>query len=438
MADEHFLANFVKRNSLQPMNFYEEPPTGSQLFIPKASRPSLEPGVNLNLPLSRNMTCHSPRSMTWSDDLIKKKRTRISDLPGLPQMGLPPKYDRADNFSQLWINPTNMAIENAVVDIGVIINQDNEDRAETGVCGDFPFFLRPYSSLGEVNSKKSNTSIQNVFLGPPHAHFDTSRRSLSSSVLPSLHNVGSISSVHLTGAKSNLELIILKIFYREKILESDLNLSSRDYNILNSIFQRKFLKAVDLEPLQTDKDNLIRVIENLTSFSSSKRPEECHKFVLSKTFKFLRKTFKPTVNTEPDDTTEFYEFYFGDASAKLKVDISAFHFPSKSKIVKNPNSFNGEYFAKLFASQRFVAALREYMTSMIFTDHRDEIKKKIEKIIDKWNKMLEKSGQPVDKTLALIKNEVVKNKKFKLPWTFSELHEAIFRVNELIEVIASK
>lgn len=436
MADEHILASFVKRNSFQPTISYEEQSLASQLFMPKASRPSLEAGMPVNLPLSRNGTCHSPRSTTWSDDLIKAKRTRMSDLPCLSTFNFPShvpvRYDRADNLSQRWGATPGQEGARVIDSTGTILSQAKDgDTADV----DFMTFLRPYSALGDVAPPKRTNSIQTVFIGPPHAHFGGARQPSGTPALNLQINSAASAGTQLIDVKSNLELIILKIFYRERIVETDLCLASRDYSILNAIFQRKFLKAVDLEPLDADKEQLIRVVENLTSFSSSKRPEECHKFVLSKTFKYLRKTFKHSSGVETDDATEFYEHYFRDAANRLGIDISAFYFPSKSKTVKNPNSFNSDYFAKLFTSASFVAALREYMTSMIFADHRDEIKKKIEKIMDKWSRMFAKSGQPVEKTLAVIKHEVVKNKKFKLPWTFSELHEAIFRVNELIEVI---
>lgn len=428
MAEDNFLVNFVKRNSLPPMNYYDDPSFGSQIFIPKASRPSLEPGLDINLPLSRNVTCHSPKSMTWSDDLIQKKRVRASDLPVIPRSGFLPTYDRADNFSQLWVNPTNFSTDNAVVDIGVIINQNNGvEDVLTPLC------FRPYSSFSEYTSQKSQTTIQNMFLGPPHSYFNKSKRS-ELKIVNSLKNLNEQAlETNSSDFQSNLELVILKIFYREQINEIDLKLSYKDFSILNAILQRKFLKAVDLEPLKHNKENLIKVIENLTSFSSNKRPEECHKFVLSKAFKYLKKVFKPSTGIESDDMSEFYEFYFKDTAIHQKIKISDFYFPSKSKSIKNPNSFNNEYFTKLFSSKRFVIALREYMATFIFQEHKEEIRKKVEKIIEKWNRTFELSDMPADKLITVIKNEIVKNKKFKLPWTFSELYEAIFRVNELIE-----
>ena len=59
-------------------------------------------------------------------------------------------------------------------------------------------------------------------------------------------------------------------------------------------------------------------------------------------------------------------------------------------------------------------------------------------MIKKWEEQFQEFPDQKDKVVTSIRNEIVKNKKFKLPWTFSELSEAIFRVNELIDSFTDK
>lgn len=431
MNEEYFFTNFGKRNSLQPLNYYEDPSLASQLFIPKPSRPSIDMPQDLNITFSRNLTYNSPRSSDWSEPFTAKKRVRPSDLPYL-HAGTIPQFDKTDHFSQLWVNPTSLPSDNIIFNVGTIINQNT---ATPNV--DTMFFI-PYSSLGDKISTNSQNSIQAVFLGPPYLK-NSSLTSLHKNQVSSLKNIEDAEIKNISFKDDNLNLqwgietIILKIFFREKIDEHDLRLNHRDFSILNSLLQRKFMKAVDLESYKTDVNKMINIIENLINFSSNKRPEECHKFILSKAFKYLRKTFKPSEQNETESTAEFYEYYFSSAVKRLDLKISDFYFPSKSKSIKNPNSLNGEYFAKLFASDIFVVDLRNYMKNNLILEHKFEIKKKISKMLSRWDEVFKLNPGELERNLAIVKCEIVKNKKFKLPWTFSELSEAIFRINELID-----
>ena len=428
MAEEQSFTYYIKRNSLQPMNYYDDPSLGSQLFIPKPSRPSLEPGQDINLPLSRNHTCNSPKSMDLSEEQSKKRWVRPSDLPLFPFPSFVPQFDKTENFSQLWINPTHLPTENHIFDIGEIIKQKNQlDSQET------PVLFRPDSRPNEISQKNTRNTIQTVFLGAPHTHHQNDKIDIKINNKPLNIPADHEFKPDNLNTNKNLEGVILKIFYREKIYEDDLNLSNKDFGILSAILQRKFMKAVDLEALKDSKTKLVNVVENLINFSSNKRSEECHKFILSKAFKHLRKNFKTSTNNELEGMQEFYEYYFRAAANRLGLQISAFYFPSKSKSIKNCNSFNGDYFSKLFSSPLFVKDLKEYMRNVLISEHKNEIKKKVSNMVLKWDNVFQNKNYNEEKALAVIRNEIIKNKKFKLSWTFSELSEAIFRVNELID-----
>ena len=431
MNEEYFFSSFGKRGSLPPLNYYEDPSVASQLFIPKPSRPSIDIPQDLNITFSRNVTCNSPKSSDWSEPYLAKKRIRPSDLPYLNAVNLP-QFDKIDHLSQLWAHPTNLPHEHNIANVGTIFQQPS------ATPDDNLLFLRPYSSLGEKGLAPSQTIIQDVFLGPPYLK-NSSLTSLPRNQVTSLKEFEEIEfKDHNLNAKIGIEAVILKIFYREKIDEGDLRLTHRDFSILNSLLQRKFMKAVDLELYKADQVKMVTMIENLINFSSNKRPEECHKFILSKSFKYLRKSFKSSTIDDTENTAEFYEYYFKSAAIKLNLQVSDFYFPSKSKSIKNPNSLNGEYFAKLFESDIFIADLQSYMAGPLITEHKSEIKKKIVKMLKKWDDQFKANPDSVDRHLLAVKSEIVKNKKFKLPWTFSELSEAIFRVNELVTSFVSK
>lgn len=433
MAENFSLVQLEKRSSLQPINTYDDRSISSQMFIHKPSRPSIETNNEFNFPLMGKVRCHSPKYTDWSDHLLPKKRIRMSDLPTITSTTFLPSYDKTENFSQLWAPNIQASSENLITNIGVIINQDNSSEGP-----DTPLFFRPYNDLKTKTSRSAKNSFQSVFLGPPHIKTNRhnsmpeTRRASLQYVDNSEFKYESLYSI------SNLESLILKVFYKEKISTEDLVLNPRDSMILCVLLQRKFKKSLEPEDFKSDKDKLVDVINNLINFSSSKRPEECHKLILSKAFKHLRKTSRHQSEDSDDNSAEFYNYYFRGTADTLGLKPNDFQFPSKSKVILSSNSLNTEYFSKIFASKTFVKDLEAYMATSLKDEHRCEIKKKIIKMIHRWEELFLKSRDSPERVLAFIKNDIVKNKKFKLPWTFLELLQAVFRVNELIEAYGSK
>ena len=163
---------------------------------------------------------------------------------------------------------------------------------------------------------------------------------------------------------------------------------------------------------------------------SAKRPEECHKYLLSKYFRHLKLEFKELYETDEDDTDTFYLSIFGETAKKLNRPLREFYFPSKSKKLGHKNTLNTDFFSRVFKSPIFVQKLKDYMQREVYNDFYEDVKAKLEILFDKWINKFDYASEK--RRLKAILKDISNNKRLKFPWIYSELEECIKRVEELI------
>ena len=160
---------------------------------------------------------------------------------------------------------------------------------------------------------------------------------------------------------------------------------------------------------------------------SAKRIEERKKFVYKLTLKKLKKEFYDSelYKSHLHSRDNFYRYYFDTLAQQKDLAIENFFDPlnqqNKDRVYRTLSNL---YLALIFESPRFKHDFLLYMQSENFvTDYQKSIDKKIEKLLLKWEELLEKETQE----LIVMKNITeyfTYNRQCKLPWTAEEITHA--------------
>lgn len=223
--------------------------------------------------------------------------------------------------------------------------------------------------------------------------------------------------------------LLLKAFTKKPLEESDVRLSRTESEILNGLLYRKFYKRIEEADFLGDPIKLIDKIKVIVN-RSAKRPEECHKFLLSKFFRHLKQEFRESPEFDENDSETFYLSIFGETAKNLGLPLKQFYFPSKSKKMGHKNTLNTEFFSRIFKSPVFISKLKNYMKKELEEDFYEDVKAKLEILFDKWIYKFQYSSEK--RRLKAILKDISQNKRLKFPWIYSELEECVTRVEELI------
>lgn len=238
--------------------------------------------------------------------------------------------------------------------------------------------------------------------------------------------------------------VLVKIFCEGKVCESDfMMIDSTQETVLNSFLMRKFFKKLRADELSLDNTRKCEVVNRIISTRTSKRPEEFFKFVLTRVIKTLKKSYKAENNPPADLDVEFYSYYFKDVADKLGITIEQFFYPLTGKATNKTESgqkknmkLNASYYSRIFQSKMFLDAMNKCLEE-IKTEYSDEIRKKLESLLAKWDSELDPSLKNPKSFVDKITQYLEKNKRCKLPWTISEVEEATDRFKMLVESVLS-
>jgi hypothetical protein len=263
------------------------------------------------------------------------------------------------------------------------------------------------------------------------------------------HNVGPIGifpPMETKGPKlQNFNMlfeVLVKIFCDGNVSESDfMMMDSTQETILNSFLMRKFFKKLRTDELSLDNTRKSDVVNRIISARTSKRPEEFFKFVLTRVIKTLKKSYKSDINPSGDLDIEFYSHYFKDVADKLKVSIDQFFYPLTGKATnknasgqKKNMKLNAGYYSRIFQSKKFLDAMNKSIEE-IKSDYADEIRKKLESLLMKWDSDFDPNSKNMIDFVNKIAQYLEKNKRCKLPWTLAEVAEATDRFDMLVESV---
>lgn len=227
--------------------------------------------------------------------------------------------------------------------------------------------------------------------------------------------------------------LLIKVFTSERIEEEDLDMKREEYEILNCIIFRKFMRKLPVINDNIDKAILMKRLSRTIHLTSHKRPEECNKFIFTRVLRFLKKQMRNRFKLGDEVEDKFYQYYFDEVAKKNNIPLEEYYYPLTRK-GKTKETLNVAYFTRIFESNRFVNDLIKYMSENLKEEYEEEIIQKLESILLKWDKKFNFDEITNKKCLEEIKNYFIKNKRCKLPWNIDEVKEAVMRVYRLIEM----
>lgn len=292
-----------------------------------------------------------------------------------------------------------------------------------------------------VRTKKLNIQTMGTILGQSTADIDQN----STTSLFVLQNNTDVENpdqkcnqVQINNGSDNLSTLLHSIFTHIDSLHTNQKPSIIELQILNGLLYKKFLKCLTPADLQAPFHLIKLKLQSIVSFSTAKRSEECYKYLLSKTVKYLKAEFRSQFKVKRVQLDKFYMYYFGDIAKKEHLSVEAFYFPSKSKKNKGNNTLNLKYFTLIFKSMRFVLAVRKYIEHKLTKEHYKDVFKKVSQFTKKLKQRLNSGMFQSFDDINFMVGKLLETKQVKLPWTLAEVQEAALRVNELIDSITER
>lgn len=210
----------------------------------------------------------------------------------------------------------------------------------------------------------------------------------------------------------------------------EVSLSDVERQMLGLVLKRKAgQKYFCLTSLLNKNLNLEEIKKSLSDLKT-KRAEESLKFIFSRAFKTLFGRFTLLGKSRKDSEYQFYVHYFGETAKQKGVPLEQFFNPVSLKSKSSKTNYNMKFFNNVFQSNKFLVDFLGYIKKNFIAEYNEEIKKKLEILLKKWDKP---SVAQVDIKDAA--DYLTKNKKCKLPWTVDEVKYSILTFISLIKEI---
>jgi hypothetical protein len=238
---------------------------------------------------------------------------------------------------------------------------------------------------------------------------------------------------------NHLKMVLVKVFLQKSISPDELQLNTNEIDILKVLLIKKNLIK------SSNKTLTAPLLNQIMKANIFKKKEYNIKFVLIKAIKHLKKYFfeqelKKTENQNVlnnmfinNNDLTFYQFYFGEISKKKGIPIEKFfafknHTHRYNKNIPKTITMNSLRLWKL--NPRFISNIRKYLRYQFLNDFEHFNKLKICKMIQGWNKTVNKFGY--ESSIGSILKSL-KAKGSKLPWTLSEVTYAIRMCEEILD-----
>lgn len=235
----------------------------------------------------------------------------------------------------------------------------------------------------------------------------------------------------------NVETFLLKFLKGEEINNDMIS----ELNDIEKVLITAFLvkkKYLDVDFLEFNTKSIKFIQER----GCHKRSEQEYKTVLKKAFKQMIYIFNQKNLIFDSNKKHFYKHYFGEILDQLNIPIEnielEYLFNEKKNQSKKRKS-KKNYAQILKTSSKFMNDLNDYLDNSFkyngknfgsIDDATKDINKKVPGIVMKWKNDLMKNDDSDSISKFLI--EFFKNKKIKLPWSFTEISKAIISVKELM------
>jgi len=238
--------------------------------------------------------------------------------------------------------------------------------------------------------------------------------------------------------------LLAKYFLNLHFAPEDFDLTETDIFLAALILHRKFILAKDFYPHKSNYrisvEQLIQLIEKSKRVSSHKRPEENSKFIYKLAVKKLKERFRRSVTDLSNDDNAFYKHYFSEICPD--GDYSRFKDPllnSKNKQKGEPRTISQKYLRAIFESKSFKNDFMEYLgSSDIILEYHKTIQKKLQKCLVGLENRFTFIDKMPQEEISKVVEYILKNKFFKLPWTYIEVNQGIVYFKQLIKIIEEK
>jgi len=229
----------------------------------------------------------------------------------------------------------------------------------------------------------------------------------------------------------NLCNFLVKFFLNQKIKAEDVKFESYEIQILKNILKKKGF---------TFKNNLIfseKFFNNLLREDLKKSREYNIKFILIKAVKHLRQQFVTSkMNEESSNFLKqakissnkdfyFYHYYFNEVSKRMNIPIESFYaFKNYThRYNKNiPKTITKKSLELWKSSSKFISDIENYLRGDFLEDFKLFNIKKINRMTNEWSKKVNNEG--LEKSVQSI-NKYLKSKGCKMPWTLTEVTNAL-------------
>ena len=241
--------------------------------------------------------------------------------------------------------------------------------------------------------------------------------------------------------------LMVKILLGSRIsCEEMKRLSPLEKKLMLLFFEKKKFKGYQMAELS--QEYVERILEN----PNTKKFEDNIKFVFFRMIKFLQKYFRiklfSIAKRQFKKRFRFYPlykqleyafngYYFGRLATKLQQPIEKFFSPrakqsSKSQFEKLiPKTLSHLYFHHVKMSSKFVRDARFYLENILMNESKHKIVHKINLVCVNWEKKLFKKG--TGELIENIKLSSLFDSKCKMPWSLSEVENAIKDVLHLLK-----
>lgn len=247
-----------------------------------------------------------------------------------------------------------------------------------------------------------------------------------------------ILSISVDGIFHDFNIILTNVFFDGSISQEvfdSLNPFQRE--LLFYVVKRKYLPKSFKNSSECNETPTYESLCEILKTKNNKRPEECYKFVLTRVIKYLKHMFETNAKKKLSIEQCLYEFYFKETSEQLKVPLKDFHYPLTGSL-KGTFKLNSAYFSKIFKSEKFVEAIRNFCSNNIIPEYRIDIQKKLKSLLDRWTDVMIRDYANKDGSQNQILDYVKYNKRCKLPWSIDEVKESMDKFLNLIQYYQNK
>jgi hypothetical protein len=245
------------------------------------------------------------------------------------------------------------------------------------------------------------------------------------------------------GKKVFLFLEDFFIFKKSNIEIKDFNCNERAF--LYYIFQRKMHKRNSLSEIIDfeNPDTLVKQIKLFKDYISEKRSLENFKFSFKQFLNFqLEKSYllenkQPLLKTLPKEYDDILQHYFLKTSEEMNMSYNLFLDPTIKKYNNPIKCFGDIYLKQILLSPTFKNDFVNFLSNDLVHFYLKKIKMKFKnlmKVVEKkckeelYKEKLVIKNQNINESMVfqdVIKRYFLRHKQCKLPWTKTEIIEAI-------------